>query len=329
VSWWPGPRRGLGESYLSPEREWSADAWRWIVTRALGHKVEQPAWWDDLALRQDKMVNPILARAAATSGVAARPFGFRLAATAWGGGSSPVAPYNRDPASWADLDWRDRRTGKALALGIESDEETALPGGLPGERLHVTLITLGRVVRRIAGQDVPTFDDPVTGRPANHRTRGLLRRRSTVAEHLVLTGADRTPFTRYGEDSDQRYPSCRRCGCPLDGQASQQFCSDACREAGKRHRTKEAEKQAEAAKQEHRIAVRATRVCHNAPDCAGSWLLNGRQREWCSKRCARAGEREAARLARLAAIGGRPCPAESCRNELFGGAVCTYHERKA
>lgn len=258
----------LGESYLAPERAWSADAWRWTIGRALGRLVDPPAWWGTMALRREAAVNPIMARAAEASGVAARPFGFRLAATAWGGGAAPVAPYSRNPADWTSLDWRDRNDGRALRLDPEAEDELALPGGLPGERLYVQPGTLGQVVRRVAAQAVPTFNDPATGEPADRKAKGLLRRRTTVADHLVLVGADRTPIAASGEGPDQRYPTCRRCRKPLDGQASQQFCSDACEHAGRRQRAKQA------------APPEAKRTCAWS-GC--STVLTSRQPEWCAE----------------------------------------------
>lgn len=313
---------GLGESYLAPEQGWSAAAWRWIVERALRPEVrpESPAWWGDLALQREAAVNPIMARAAVASGVAARPFGFRLAGTAWGGGDcSPVAPFESDRSHWADLDWRDRRSGEALTPTSPTDEELALPGGLPGERLHVIFRTLGQVVTRLAGQSVPTFDDPATGLPADHRTRGVLARRPTVAEHLVLTGADRTPMKAKGEADDQRYPTCRRCRMPLDGRSDKRFCSDACEHAGRRERMKE---KAEPEAGPERTCAWST--------CTAT--LTSRQPTWCTehrKRGTMQAIRKRAWLERLERIGGRPCSDESCRAELFGGARCSFHEKQA
>ncbi len=309
---------GLGESYLSPEPGWSADAWRWIVARTFGQEVELPAWWKHLALRREAAVNPAMARAAEASGVAARPFGFRLAGSArWQGGGSPIAPYSRNPAGWPGLDWRDRRTGEALAPMLIDEAGELIE--VHGDRSYVGFTTLGSIVSRIERQSVPTFDDPASGEPAGRKVRGMLARRSTVAYRLVLVGADRTPLASKGEEPDQRYPTCQRCGKPLDGQSSQRWCDDACRKAARRSRKPE----------RSTIAVRPPRVCHNAPDCAGDGLLSGRQREWCSKRCARAGERWRSWLERLQRIGGQPCSAEGCRSELYGGAVCTFHERRA
>lgn len=257
----------LGESYLSPEPQWSQEAWRWIIARALGQQVEVPAWWDHLALRREAAVNPIMARAAKASGVAARPFGFRLAATARGG-AAPVAPYSRNPADWPGLDWRDRHTGEALAPMLVDDAGELVE--VEGERTYTGFTFLGQLVGRIERQPVPTFDDPATGKPADHRSRGLLARRATVADRLVLVGADRTPLASKGEELDQRYPTCRRCGKPLDGRSDKQFCSDACEHAKRRSRSQantEAEPEPE-------------RTCAWA-GC--STVLTRRQPTWCAE----------------------------------------------
>ncbi len=309
---------GLGETYLSPDPGWSGDAWRQIVRWSLGDfDHEAPAWWDALALRRDSITSPTLARAAEHSGVAARPFGFRLAGSESHGGASMVAPFNLDPATWPHLDWRDRRTGATLAPVYLDDDGEVVTGDAYEDRSRVDFTLLASVVRRIELQAVPAFDDPATGAPDRGLAKGLLRRRPTVAERLQLTGADRVPLESNGELPDQRYPVCQRCGKPLDGRGDQRWCSDACRVGAQRDRAK---KQAE---------PQPERICAWSGCCA---VLTSRQPTWCTqhrKRGTMAAARKRAWLERLERIGGRPCSDESCRVELFGGARCSLHEKQA
>src|SRR5205823_6179479 len=104
----------------SDDRDWIGDAWRWILGQELGLPVAAPAWLNQPALTRitvssQTMMRPFTAWNDGSAYVEQiKPANFLLAAQAEPlrnpgidlGRFRLVAPYDSDPAHWADLPWR-------------------------------------------------------------------------------------------------------------------------------------------------------------------------------------------------------------------------------
>lgn len=137
-------KHALGGVYLDPRdaesesQDWVEEAWAWILAQdALGIEWPEPAWLPFPALSRFTASHPRLLRPFETMNeglpyaAQVKPYGFLLVAHAARGGLPPgadperfvlVAPFERDPAQWAKLPWRnvyDPR-GRAFTLASES-----------------------------------------------------------------------------------------------------------------------------------------------------------------------------------------------------------------
>jgi hypothetical protein len=160
----------------------------------------------------------------------------------------------------------------------------------------------------------------VTRYPAHAYALGDVR----LATSAEITSEIRAA-RRDGEDAEPRlvYPTCVGCGEPLTAgeggegrriRSDKRFCSDACEQADRRQRTKDAAEPG------------PERLCPLCAEKGVRTVLGARQRAWCSdhrKTAAQAQRRERIRLERLAAEGGRPCPAyPRCQVDVYGSATC-------
>jgi hypothetical protein len=187
-------KHALGGVYLDPRdpdsesQDWVAEAWEWILAQdALGIEAPEPEWLDLPALSRFTASHPRLVRPfeAMNDGrpyaEQVKPYGFLLVAHAARGGLPPgadperfvlVAPFESDPARWAELPWRNvydppGRTYR-LEMGSVFDRHGyALAPGAVGVRTY-------RDVLR-------SFRTRPESKSARGNTRGLLPRRGVRA----------------------------------------------------------------------------------------------------------------------------------------------------
>jgi len=190
---------GLGhllnpENPDAPNRDWIDGAWRWITETEANREVEEPAWFDRLALTRITASSPALlapfrqvndGRAYADQ---IKPFNFLL--------SAHVAPfghpvgcdptrfhlttrYERDPTSWAKLEWFEQYSAQVVPVTTR-------------------LAPIGKYARVQSIRDVvETFalhpevkSASIDGLPCARDTRGLLHRRRIVATSVEYTGKE-------------------------------------------------------------------------------------------------------------------------------------------
>ena|GEM_PF-5938523 len=205
------PEHGLGQ-YVDPigrhgprpnrlpddRRTWIVEAWDFLVRRALGEDRPLPDWANRFALTQFSVSSPTLAGWFAGRdrdrpwGERMRPGAFGLIAqpaTLLGSVASyplPAAPFEDDPARWADLEWYDRRTGGPIRV------TAADPGGDPIgfaralERGEVPIRTLRDVLLSYDRRPEHKSLAP-DGTPARPTTAGLLRRRPIRSEPALTS----------------------------------------------------------------------------------------------------------------------------------------------
>jgi hypothetical protein len=189
----------LGERDDKQRRVWTWDAWAYLLRVSLGLDADMPSWAVKPALTQFRISSPRQRRwfAAPDSDTPCadrpRPSGFGLLGqlapgTAAASPTMPAAPFSRDPDAWRALPWRDRHTGRPLAL------TTADPGESPqlyGDQLargYVELRTLAHVINTYRQRAEHKSLDPI-GRPAAGTTLGRLHRRpvhSRPADTLLI-----------------------------------------------------------------------------------------------------------------------------------------------
>jgi hypothetical protein len=157
------------------DRPLAADIWQHILDAELAEAPDEPDWFDRPAVTQRSISNPHMLDLLDGDGHELRPYGFCnhviLHPDEPRAGSRErfdlVAPYERDPARWAVVEWADAETGERYQISTSS-----LGGGevvrVKSIRDVVTLYRRKREAKSL-GAD---------GYPCARGTAGLLSRRS-------------------------------------------------------------------------------------------------------------------------------------------------------
>jgi hypothetical protein len=188
---------GLG-AYLDPltpgndcreshgNRIWIDDAWRWILAAHDNPEAPLPAWAD----------RPAISRITISSTALWRPFRFRNRGGSWAEqikpfnflmvvtidpfgyppGADPtklrlIAPYNDNPDTWANLEWRNIYDPDGPSYRITTDRDAPAAPNL------VVVKSYADVLREYRIHPEYKFNGP-DGQPCRRNTRGLLQRRS-------------------------------------------------------------------------------------------------------------------------------------------------------
>ena len=183
---------GLGH-LLNPQdmddssTHWITEIWLYMLRQALGLPAPEPPWLDRPALSRVTATSPAVLRwfhgmnAGHSYREQIKPSNFLVLAhpdPLDPSGALPVAPYESNPAKWADLDWIDRRTGQKVIVTTDPFDGTARPG-------VVRVRTYGDVVRAYLGRPEAKSLAP-DGNPVTARTTGVLRRRSIEAAGPIV-----------------------------------------------------------------------------------------------------------------------------------------------
>lgn len=181
-----------------PERDpnvgWIPDLWRRHVTNTLGRFTPRlPAWMNRPAVQRESFTTPASLKPFATDPAPAyadrlKPFNFMLRAQAALAGeaigiepgrSRIIAPFEKDPRKWLQLDWRDEYTKKPTRLTT-------------GERLHPSMTqakSMRDVVREYGEHPEPKSLAP-DGWPCRGETVGLLARRHVAPSFVLHIGKE-------------------------------------------------------------------------------------------------------------------------------------------
>jgi hypothetical protein len=168
------------------KRIWMIEAWQYVLSKALGRLIPRPDWANLPALTQFTISSPHVIRWF-DGRDRNRPYSERIRPGAFGLIAQaaelsptrdvlPAAPYEADPAKWADLEWYDRRSGSPIS--VTTADPVTDPRGFARdvERGAIRIRTLGDVVdgytRRPEYKSLAPDGTPVTA-----TTAGRLRRR--------------------------------------------------------------------------------------------------------------------------------------------------------
>lgn len=166
-----------GDDRRDASTGWIDNAWE-VVEEIVERGSSDRAWLNRPAVRRLSVSSPKVMKnlSAFNRGKPReeqiRPFNFYLVATATSTAStgevvtqSVVAPFERDPAKWARLEWARTDTGQGLVLGQPDENGVAW-----------RLRTVGEFLKQFAEHTSPEWLD-CEGRLCNSQTRGVLTRR--------------------------------------------------------------------------------------------------------------------------------------------------------
>lgn len=165
----------------NPDRQWISAAWEWMIATDLGEHPDDPEWIDRPALSRLSVtgaeiwgwletINSGLPYAEQT-----KPWNFLLVAypdPLDPHDTAPIAPYERRPDRWQDLDWLDRHSGQPVGITT---------GPLDGMARSATRI---RTISDVLAQYRAHPESPALGpdeAPVISITRGELRSRPVRA----------------------------------------------------------------------------------------------------------------------------------------------------
>ncbi len=161
-----------------PSDDWIAQAWEYLVRRALGQDAPRPTWLDRPALTRITASSPTVLRwfagfnAEKTYTEQIKPANFLLLAHLDPFDPSealPIAPYEPDASRWAGLSWIDRRNAQPISITTEPSDGT--------ERCGVVRVrTYSQVLADYLAHPEAKSLGP-DGEPVRRHTVGLLRRR--------------------------------------------------------------------------------------------------------------------------------------------------------
>jgi hypothetical protein len=173
---------------------WIGELWMLILNQALGRDHTEPDWLDRPALTRVTISSPSLLRPFAAHNERRppheqlRPFSFLMYAQVvpFGhpAGADParfrlVAPYDRDPDHWEDLEWIDLNTSRPYPITTTgSPSPTAVR------------VKTYRDVADLYGRHPEPKSRDHTGRPCSRRSQGLLLRRPITASVIRLIGKE-------------------------------------------------------------------------------------------------------------------------------------------
>ncbi|GAA0411822.1 hypothetical protein [Streptomyces luteireticuli] len=184
----------------SDDRDWIRQLWELIIADAHGHEVPEPSWLNRPAVTRITVSSADLLRPFAAHN-AGRPYAqqmkpgnFLLVAhpAPFGepDGAAPaafrlLAPYDRDPAQWERLVWRNLHTPDGPTYRITGDGFD--PNLRPADTARVQ--TFRTVLTAYRQHPEHKAADP-TGHPCTAGTRGLLARRTVRAHSLHHIGKE-------------------------------------------------------------------------------------------------------------------------------------------
>jgi hypothetical protein len=166
---------------------WIEEIWLYMLRQTLGLPAPEPPWLDRPALSRVTASSPEVLRwfegmnAGQPYRDQVKPSNFLLLAHPDPLDPSedlPVAPYESNPAKWADLVWIDRRSGRPVAVTTDPFDGTARPG-------VVRIRTYRDVIRAYLAHPESKSLGP-HGEPVMAHTAGLLRRRPIEAAGPIL-----------------------------------------------------------------------------------------------------------------------------------------------
>jgi hypothetical protein len=187
---------GLG-AYLDPltpgnerrdakdNRIWIDDAWRWILAAHNNPDAPLPDWADRPAVSRITVSSPTLWRPfrrynrGSSWAEQIKPFNFLMVPTidpfGYPPGADPtrfrlVAPYNDNPDTWANLDWRNIYDRDGPGYRITTDKTA------PPDPDLVVVKSYADVLREYRMHPEYKFNGP-DGQPSQRNTRGILKRR--------------------------------------------------------------------------------------------------------------------------------------------------------
>jgi hypothetical protein len=187
---------GLG-AYLDPltpnqdrrdakgNRIWIDDTWRWILAAHNNPDAPLPAWAQRPAISRITISSPALWRPFARRNRGRswagqiKPFNFLMVATIDPFGYPPgvdptkfrlIAPYNDDPDTWADLEWRNIYDPDGPSYRITTDKLAPPAGDLAIVKSYADIL------REYRMHPEHKFNAP-DGQPCRRNTRGFLQRR--------------------------------------------------------------------------------------------------------------------------------------------------------
>jgi hypothetical protein len=164
---------------------WINEAWRWILAADNNPEAPQPAWADRPAISRITISSVPLWRPFARRNSGRRwadqikPFNFLLVATIDPFGYPPgidpgkfrlIAPYNDNPDTWADLEWRNIYDPDGPSYRITTDKTAPAASDL------VIVKSYGDILRDYRVHPEHKFNGP-DQQPCRRNTRGILQRR--------------------------------------------------------------------------------------------------------------------------------------------------------
>ena len=192
---------GLG--YLYPptderttERQWTRQAWEWMLRDALGIAVAPPQWLQLPAMMRVVLSTPLVLERLNRG---TRPYNFIFCPLIDGAVGYPrglertdctlIAPFSKHRGKWMDLPCVSVRDGRRFTLALEQDAQ------------HSKIIpqTYGYVLHFYPYHKESKSLAP-DGSPCCDRTRGLLQRALVVAGQQHFVGKETDRRWEYGED---------------------------------------------------------------------------------------------------------------------------------
>jgi hypothetical protein len=167
--------------------QWIEQVWLYMLRQALGLSAPEPPWLERPALSRVTASSPEVLHwfdgmnKGRPYREQVKPSNFLLLAhpdPLDPSGALPVAPYESNPAKWADLVWVDRRSGQRVAVTTDPFDGTARPG-------TVRIRTYRNVIRAYLAHPEAKSLGP-HGEAVTARTAGLLRRRPVEAVQPIL-----------------------------------------------------------------------------------------------------------------------------------------------
>ena len=183
------PDDDADDSIDGSERAWVRQIWETLVNEALSLPYDQPTWLDTPALSRFSVSTITLfkrfknANDGKAYGERIKPFNFILIAHEDSFGlrrTTPIAPFETDPAKWIDLNWLDLRTGKRCRISTS---------GTFGGTKAVRVQTYADVLARYGVHPESKSLGP-DGLECGRRTVGLLQRRPVTTGQPRLIGKE-------------------------------------------------------------------------------------------------------------------------------------------